>query len=302
MAKTVYQKEFAPGASIPSYFDKSNVDATIRDQSYDCIFEKAYFCPCKSNPSTPLSTCKNCGGTGWIFPNAIETRFIITGIAADNKLKEAALREWGMIDMGSVNVTGLNDEKFTYMDRITMLDATAENNQVLYPILNDDDTNQFAFTQYKIKSVDYLAAFVSADEPLKKLEEGVDYTFRSNVIELDPSYNDINNIQLTIRYVHNPAFHITDIIRESMTSKKGQLPTGQETLIMPIKAIARRAHLVKDVENYEGNRINDNSWLPNTCKTPDISAFQRQIRYSDAQTIFNFLTAKQKQDLNALLG
>lgn len=302
MAKTVVQKIFPPGQSIPSYFDKQNVDATVRDQSYDVLYEKAYLCPCKSKSSEHLNTCRNCGGVGWFFVNPLATRFIITGIASDNKLKEAALREWGMIDTGSVNVTGYNEEKFTYMDKITMLDATAEHNQILYPELNDDDTNKFAFTQYKIKSIDYVGLFVSADTKLKKLEDGVDYTFRDNVIELDPIYNDENGIQLTIRYVHNPVFHITDIMRESMTSKKGQLPTGQETLIMPIKAIAKRAHLIKDIENYDGDRLENNSWLPNTCETPDMTAFQRQLRYTSVQTIFDSLTARQKQDLNALLG
>jgi len=301
MAKPIEQKIFPPGQSIPSYFDKQNVDATVRDQSYDCLYEKSQACPCKSQSSTHLNNCKNCGGTGWLFPNTLQTRFVITGIGADNKLKEAAFREWGNVDTGSVTITGYNEEKFTYMDRITMLDATAEHNELLYPSYTDSDTNQFAFTQYKIKDVYSLLVFVAHDQPLQKLEDGVDYTFRENIIELSDSFVN-ENMQLSIRYVHHPVFHITDIIRESLTSKKGQMPTGQETLKLPIKAIAKRAHLILDVQNYTGDRLLDNSWLPNVCETPSLTDFQRQVKYTAIETLYSYLTNKQKQALEELLS
>lgn len=299
--KQIIQKQFSSTSSIPADFEKPEIDATLRDKGYEVIFEKAYMCPCKSKSSTHLSLCKNCGGTGWIFCNPTQTRFIITGIAADNKLKEAALREWGFIDGGVVNVTAMNDDKFSYMDKITVIDATAEHSQILYAAEDDEEEVFFAYSKYDILSVDYIALFVSANQPLKRLTEGTDYNFRDNVITFTQASGINVNSQLTIRYIHHPVFHIFDIMRESMTSTKGQLPTGQQKLILPIKALAKRAHLIKDVENFDGDRLLDNSWKPSACEQEQFTTFQRQLRYATAQTIYDNLTSAQISALDALI-
>lgn len=301
--KTIITQSFSGAtSSIPTSFNKGEVDATVRDKSYAAIFEKAYLCPCKSKSSTSLNTCKNCGGTGWIFCNPTQTGFIITGIAHDNKLKEAALREWGNMDLGSVNVTAINDDKLSFMDRITLIDATTEHNQIIYPSLTDDEVTAFVFTKYNILSIDNITLFIDENTELKRLIEGEDYTFGDNVINFTADSGVDGNSQISIRYIHRPVFHITDIVRESMTSKIGELNQGQQTLILPIKAIAKRAHLIDDIENYDGDRLLDNSWLPSACETEEITAFVRQLRYATAQQIFDNLTNKQKQDLAILLG
>ncbi len=235
------------------------IEATIRDKGYDVIIEKAYICPCKSKDThSHLQVCKNCGGSGYLFCNPTRTKLIISGLAADNKLKEAALREWGLIEGGTVKITAINADKFTYMDRITVLDATAEHNQILYPTLSDDDTQLFAFTQYDIVGFDFAGLYVDEDTRLQKLEEPADYSFQDNIITFNSQYNDLTNASVTVRYVHRPVFHIIDVLRESMTSTKGQYGT-QTKLVMPIHAIARRAHLIKDAENFDGDRLLDNS-------------------------------------------
>lgn len=301
-SKTVVQKQFNSGNSLPADFVLSEVDAAIRDKGYEVIFEKAYMCPCKSKESTHLNTCKNCGGTGWLFMNPLRTRFIITGISADNKLKEAALREWGFIDSGVVNITAQSDDKFSFMDRVTIIDGTAEHSQILYPALTNDETQLFAYTKYDIKSIDYVALYLGPDQELQRLIETTDYTFRDNIILLDSQYNALENSSITVRYIHNPVFHIIDIVRESMTSYKGTVPLGNQRILLPIKAIAKRAHLIKDVENFDGDRLFDNSWKPNTCEAPELTQFQRQIRYTDVETIYNNMTASQKAELALLIA
>ena len=86
-----------------------------------------------------------------------------------------------------------------------------------------------------------------------------------------------------------------------MTSTKGQYRQGQTKMLMPVHAIAKRAHLIKDVENYGGDRLLDNSWLPNACETPDLTKFQRQLKYATAQDIFDNLTAQQIAALDILI-
>lgn len=288
------------GPNRPSTdFDKSDFDSAIANKGNVVIFEKAYLCACKSKESDHRNTCKNCGGVGWIFANPTRCEMIITGIALDNKLKEGALREWGMLDMGAVKVTSYNEDKLSFMDRITITDATAEHNQIVYPTLTDDEAQLFAYTKYDIVSIDNIAMFVDVNVKLKRLVEGIDYTFRDNVILFDAQYNVSLNSCVTIRYVHNPVFHIIDIVRESMTSPAKQ---GAIKLILPVHAIAKRAHLIADVENFDGDRLLDNSWKSSMCEQDSLTKFQRQLRYSVAQEIYDNLTVAQRASLLALLS
>jgi hypothetical protein len=260
--KTIITQNLPGTRSLPADFALPEIEATIRDKGYDVIVEKVLLCPCKGkgNPAH-LSVCVNCGGSGWLFVNPTRTKLIISGLAADAKLKEAALREWGLVDGGTIKVTAINDNKLTYMDRITVLDATSEHNQILYPVMKDDDSVRFVFTQYDIVSVLFIGLFVNQSTKLTKLEPDTDYTFENNIITLTAAHNGTSAMNLTIRYVHKPVFHVIDILRESMISTKGQY--GHQTkLVMPVHAIAKRAHLIKDAENLDGDRLLDNSWLP----------------------------------------
>jgi hypothetical protein len=298
--KTIISRNIGNDPEIPASFHKEDFTGGFTGKGYDVIHEKAYMCPCISFPSgSAMAVCKNCGGTGLFFANPTKTKMIITSIAMDSKLKEAALREWGNVELGSVKLTALNDDKLTYMDRITILDATAEHNEILRPKMDDDDVQFFTYTKYDIKDIDFIGLFENEGVRIKRLLETVDYTYVDNIIKLVPSYNTLSDPTITIRYVHNPSFHVTEILRESMTSAK---ENGQIKMIMPIHALAKRAHLVKDVENFDGDRLLDNSWLPSMCEAPDMTVFQKQLRYSTAQFIFDNLTTTQKSQLLVLLS
>jgi hypothetical protein len=300
--KQVIKQPIPSLKSIYGDFDKPEVDGLVRDRGYTVLFEKSYRCPCKSKEATHQNVCKNCGGTGLIFVNPTKTQMIITGIVADGKLNDSSWIDWGFMDTGAVMITALSENKLAWMDRITILTATAEHSQILYPTLTDDQTQLFAYTKYDIVSVDYIGLFVSVDEPLKKLELDVDYTFRDNVLLLDDQYKDLSDPSLTIRYIHRPVFHVIDVLRESLTSTKHSLGQGLQQLTLPIKALGKRAHLIKDVENFNGDRLLDNSWLPNECEQPDVSNFVRQLRYTSVETIYDNLTTAQKEQLDALIG
>jgi hypothetical protein len=300
--KTIRQQTFNNAASINSSFIDPEFIATVRDKGVSCIFEKAYLCPCKSKESTPLNTCKNCGGVGWLFCNPIQTKMIVTGIGSDNKLKEAALRDWGLIDGGSVNLTAHPDNKFSYMDKVTNIDATSEHNETLYPAINDAEDQYFVYTQYNILSIDNIVVFVDIDEKLRRLSEGDDYLFRDNVILFTDTAGITVNSKVSIRYVHNPVFHISYLVRESMTSYQGGNGAPLKKIILPIKAIALRAHLVKDLENFDGDRLLDNSWLPDACEAEALSKFVRQLKYTDANELYENLTQSQKLEIAMLIN
>lgn len=306
-AKTIINQNLPSKNAQQADFDKYEIDGVVSNKGYEVIYEKAMFCPCKTKEIDHRNTCENCGNVGWLFVNPTRTRMIITGIEHDPKYKNDQFIDWGQVDAGSVMITSFNENKLSFMDRIVIQNATTEHNQIMFPTLTDDDSNYFSFTKYDIKSVYFIGLFVSDDQPIKKLEEGVDYTFHDNVIEYAntfTSFLESNNItapSVTIRFIHHPVFHVYMVVRESLTSTKNNIAQGQQQLILPIKAIGVRTDLMKDAENYTGDRLLDNSWLPDACEDEDMTSFERQIKYSSAQTIFNSLTESQKVALDALL-
>jgi hypothetical protein len=164
--------------------------------------------------------------------------------------------------------------------------------------MTDDDTQRFAYTKYDIKGIDFIGLFQSESQKIKRLFEPSDYSYRDNVIIIDAQYNSLIDPCMTIRYVHNPTFHVIELLRESMTSTKD---AGREKLIMQVHVLGKRAHLIKDVENFDGTRLLDNSWKPSACESVDLSKFQRQLRYQTVSYILENMTTQQKADMILLM-
>lgn len=258
-AKTIIQGSLPSGTSLNADFSKSLIDLTVRDKGYNVIYEKALRCPCKSQGSDHQSTCLNCGGSGWVFVNPTKTKMVIHSIGSDRKYKEV-----GREDLGKAEITCLDGNILSFMDRITITDGLTDHTEILYPVLDDSGTKLFNFTKYNLISVDYLSLFVDVNTVLNKLSAPDDYTFHDNVIEfvsLHGATSNPTNLSASIRYMHAPVYHIIDITRDTMRSTTVS-NNGQRTIInLPIHAIGVRSHLVKDTENYTGNRLLDNSYL-----------------------------------------
>lgn len=305
--KTIVNQNLPAKNTQQADFDKYEIDGFVTNKGYQVIYETAIMCPCKTKEIDHRNTCDNCGGTGFLYCNPTRTRMLITGIAHDGKFKDAQWVDWGMIDSGSVMITSFNENKLAFMDRITIENATAHHSQVMFPVLNDDEVNYFSFVKYDIESIHFLGLFVSDDTEIKKLEEDTDYTFHDNVIEYSDIFttfledNNISAPSVSIRFVHRPVFHIIDVVRESFTSTKNNVAQGQQELILPVKAIGKRAHLIQDTENYTGDRLLDNSWLPSACEAEDLPAFIRQLRYTSVTVIYNSLTNAQREALDELI-
>jgi len=243
------------GYSIPSQFGKSDFEATIRDKGYNVLFERAILCPCKDDiTAEALTTCRNCGGSRYIFGTPLLTTMLFTSITSEQKMTDAALNRWSSLETGSMNITAMSRDKFTYMDRITILDATSIHCQVLYIKQSDDNSSFFAFTIYNIISIEYIAAFVDLNTPLRRLVLGVDYTFEYNVITF---INPGAIKSVTIRYRHNPVYHIMHMLRDAMTSTNGKSPSLTK-IELPVYGIGSRAHIIDDAENLTNTRVLEN--------------------------------------------
>lgn len=296
-SKTIVKQTLPSGKSLQSDFYKSDIYATIRDKGYDVIHEKVYICPCKSkNAVAVLQDCENCGGSGWVFANPTKTKMLLKGISNQRKYEQQ-----GQEDLGMVEITAWEEDKLSKMDRITIIDGTTEHKEVLYPSLKDDDSQRFAYTKYNIKSIDNIAVFIDSETKLTRLTEVTDYTFYDNVILFNASFNSNLDMSVTIRYVHAPVYHVWDISRDSMRSTV--VTNGKsEEIVLPVHALGKRAHLIQDAENFTGNRLLDNSWLPDACEAEELTKFQRQLLHSEVSDIYDSLSANQKAELALLIA
>jgi hypothetical protein len=246
------------GSNAPqTYFDKNDFDETIWKHGYNVIIEKALKCPCKSTGSDNLSNCKNCGGTGWIFINPIQTKAVLRSQNLTTKFKD-----WSEINIGNVNITVRDIDKLAFMDRLTVLDGESIHTQ--NATLRMYEGVLFAFLDYDPKCVSVVFLFKDPKEKLIHLNKTVDYTIIDSKIILDtkfikkgqPMYNDMT---ISLRYIHAPQYHVIDIMRDVIVSPTAE-SFGNQITQMPISAQGRRAHYVLNRQNFEGNLILDNSY------------------------------------------
>lgn len=238
---------------------KSNFDRLVTEKGREVIFEKSLKCPCKSQSINNLSSCKNCGGTGWIFTNAKTTRMVLQGIEVATKLQG-----WSEELRGMVKVTAMAEENLSYMDRITAIDGTSFYNEVIQFKLSSDN-KIFAYCGYNIKELFYIGLFINATTPLTPLVLNTDYTIiNGNTVLLNQGkYGDtpdVTQLSVTLRYSYAPVFHIIEMKRETMQSFIFNDGVGETNQTLPISGYARRAHYQLDAPNLNGDRLLNNDF------------------------------------------
>lgn len=236
-----------------SDFDRNEFDKLIYQKGRRVIYEKALLCPCKSEVLNQQSNCKNCGGSGWIFYNPTDTRMIIAGVSVTTDYKA-----WSEESGGMINISANFDEQLTIMDRITLVDANAISTEVVH--IKKVNNILFGFLCYKPKKILYLGQYISVNDPLLRLDNS-NVTFDNNIIRLNSSFLEPGeqNITLTLRYVHAPAYHVVEMKRETIESFKYNAG-GEQLLNLPVSAIGRRAHLELNAKNLTGDNIISNSY------------------------------------------
>lgn len=245
-------------------FDKKAFDAIIWQKGYKVYHDKAVKCPCKVHRSDNLSICRNCGGSGWVLYNRVETRMVIQSMNLDTQYKD-----WTEETLGTCRISAADRDRLAYMDRITVLDGITQFSEILYPKTYKGKC--FAYTTYEILEIEEAWLFVDPNEPLVLLEAGVDYEIIQNsnpqiecgalgyIFQLK-KYTDWKNITVSLRYKHRPQYHVIDQPRDSMSTPVLDNSGVPQDTQMPISAVARRVHYVLDRENYSGDYLFDNSY------------------------------------------
>lgn len=241
---------------------KSDFDAAVWQKGYWIYLDKALRCPCRSgNDHQALSSCKNCGGSGWVYLNRYKTKMILQSMNLDTKFKE-----WSEERIGTVRITAMNRDEIAFMDRITVIDGRTIVNDVIFP--KDYYGELRARVNYEIISIDEIFMFDNSGVPLKRIFEGVDFEILkdnqnkpTNLLRFDQKYIGRDQLTISIRYQYAPQFHILDVTRQIMNTQAIDKSTGAEIVSdMPISAMGRRSHYVLDEQNYNNDFLLDNSY------------------------------------------
>lgn len=232
-------------------FISPDFDALVDNKGYDVVWERAIPCPC-SHRQSPHSTCKNCQGTGWTFINPTQIKAVAQSINKDTKYKE-----WSMELLGTISLTVKSMYHLNYMDKIVLIGAESPQSENL--LVKRYKTDYYVNTIYKINSVFEIFKFVSENEPLSRLKEGEDFLYKGNKILFNTEMREGDSISVT--YMHNPQYHVLDLNHDIRQTIVLDNLSREKDLLMPISAIARRAHNVLDSLNFEGDNLFDNSYL-----------------------------------------
>lgn len=246
---------------------KRDFDAAVWNKGYDVYLDKALRCPCRNkNDHQALSSCKNCGGSGWVYLNRYKTKMVLQAMNLDTKFKE-----WSEERLGTVKITSLTQDELSFMDRITVIDGHSIVNDVIYPVNYFGELR--ARVNYEIQEIDEIFLFESTGVKLKRLVEATDYEIlldandkKTNLLKFNAQYNQMADMTVSIRYQYAPQFHVLDVTRQVMATQEVNKSTGGDIVTqMPISAMGRRSHYVLDEQNYTNDFLLDNNYDIHEC-------------------------------------
>jgi hypothetical protein len=237
-------------------FRKNDFDSIIFQKGYDLIIEQAVACPCRGKSGEAKPTCQNCLGTGWVFLNPVKTKGVLSSINYNTKYKE-----WSPELVGTASLTVREEERLSFMDKVTFEDRTSVLSEVR-PVIQSE-TKKFIFCSYKVRRVKFLFVFSTDNSKLINIPADKFNIVQGNnfVVEISNSFVfpvNFNGV-ISIDYEHEVSYNVIDIphdFRSTFTkNNKGQ----QVEDLLPMQAIIRRSHFVLgEPTNYSGNNLINN--------------------------------------------
>lgn len=229
---------------------KNDFESLIYNKGYNVHHDKLIYCPCKTEKEGLFSVnCINCSGTGYVLVHRNKTKMVLQGMNYETKFKE-----WSEQKMGMVRITANQLDELNFMDRITLLDAETDFNQVIYPKKEGKDIYSPLFYEpIKIKDI-FL--FNGNNKELLKLNEQ-NYEIINNILFLKSDFE--GQLRISIKYSHRPQFHIIDLLRDIIVSDTLNNLEEEKNAKFPTSAIGRRSHYVIDKQNTNLTYLNTNS-------------------------------------------
>lgn len=266
MGKKDYTIRQAPGGQEGygrSDFDPTGFDILVYQKGKEVVWESAVKCPCKSDGRGHLTTCVNCGGTGWVFINPVKTRMVVQSMNLSSKYGNWALERIGMANITTRYVDIVSD-----MDRITLTDSVSKFSQIVRPTISHNKL--FAFLNYNVISILDVFLFKNDGSPLKLLSSS-QYSHDGNKIIITDKKLYTEGMTVSVRYTHNIQYFIIDIIRE-MRESSVKNESNKETITkLPLSAVGRRCHYVLNPDNFDTSSVVSNSYQKLPDKTYNVT-------------------------------
>ena len=236
----------------------NDFEKLIQTHGYDAYIDRALRCPCVDRATgQALSTCRNCLGRGWFFIDRTETRLIAQRM--DNKKK---YQDWSEINRGTASITTKGVDKLGFMDRIILLQLESYYSEIIRPRFFRDEI--IAYPVYEPLFITNMYLFASDNEKLIPISED-QYKLEGNKITFDLGLQDLIDvtdvnvknmseipISISVRYAHNPVFHIIEANRELMKVRESKFCSYNDDDLrqMPINALARKAQYIFDAQKF----------------------------------------------------
>lgn len=246
---------------VQATFQPTKFDALIHQQGGRVYHERALKCPCAAREAgnTPLTGCQNCGGFGYLFINKTETKMVL-----QHQNLKVSYEPGSERFLGDSAATAQSKDRLCRMDRITEPDAESTHNQLLQFNYKNQAGRWFCYTDYPPKKGLDAFLFQQANAKLVPLVEGVDYFLGDQLIYLSEDFDSMEEITVSLTYVHMPQYYVMELNRGTMTVNALNAATGKkEATKMPLSALVRKAEFVMDQKNYKGEAVFDNSTLTN---------------------------------------
>jgi hypothetical protein len=248
-----------------SGLNRTEFDKAIEGNGYDVEIEKALMCPCSDSVTGQgKPSCKNCNGIGWIFINKTSTRALIQHI---NQLQKK--ENWTNEDKGTAQISTSSSLRIGFMDRVVIKDLETIFSQNVYCLERESENTFVGFFTYFPIEIEEAFCLKNLTEPLIFLKKGIDFEVEENrllIINQDlfqfKTSEDFSDsyITISIRYFHNPTYHITDINREVVKSRIHKC--GEQQFVseqLPTLSTGKKAQYILDQPNLLGKSVFDNS-------------------------------------------
>ena len=246
------------GMQNPGEFDK-----LILARGYDVLYDKAMRCPCMVRESGNGSpSCVNCKGLGWFFIDRQKTRMFVT-----NKGQSKRQENWQETDLGTASITSRATDRLTFMDRVIMTEMEAVHTEVLF-MERRENGQLFSYTIYNPIEIELAYLFDGNESKLIKeipnevfdlsyFEKGV-IAFNENNKYVQTFFKNNDTLKLSIRYLHNPVYHIVDVNRDLIKTRGINCQNTEFKTSLPIKYMAKKAQYIFDNHNLSGSQIENN--------------------------------------------
>jgi hypothetical protein len=256
MAKKVKRGEYPAETYIPtSHFNvKSDpFDTLIEKFGYKVKIFKSTVCPCQlSDKNEPQINCGNCGGTGYIFYNPVETRAIITSLNYRTKV-----HEWTVENIGTISITTYSNLELTIMDKVQILETYSVMTQLIN-VVHAPNGTLFSYLKYKPTEVSEVFAFASTTEPLEVIPESA-YSITEFGLKWNTDF--YLNRRISIRYTHLFEYLIIDIPHNMRQSTYKEFSGEITQDDFPVNGVGRLAHFAMDIPDYDGSKLFNNNTL-----------------------------------------